>query len=158
MPKVLIVDDEPGLAHLVSTILIDEGYQVSVLSDTRPEMIRAAVGRLEPDCILLDSAGRAAYGGSWVEAAWLHDRARPVPTIMFTAHAQAEQEAREGESPRSRAAAFTAILPKPFDLDDLLETVARCTALSASFERSARETSSPPPGANGPASELVTGP
>ena len=87
---VLVVDDDPVLANLVQAILTDEGYLVSVLTTVASDAIRTAVGRLEPDCVLLDSRGPADYGASWLDAAWAHARAgrprrrspsrRPCPT------------------------------------------------------------------------------
>jgi CheY-like chemotaxis protein len=42
---------------------------------------------------------------------------------MFTAHKADLAEARAGQTERSAAAEFAAILPKPFDLDELLAAV-----------------------------------
>jgi CheY-like chemotaxis protein len=47
---------------------------------------------------------------------------------MFTVDAGAASEAETGESARSRAAGFAAVLPKPFDLDELLGAVARAAS------------------------------
>jgi CheY-like chemotaxis protein len=140
--KVLIVEDDPVLGDLVHTILVDEGYTASVLGApllgrADPDALRAAVGRLEPDCVLLDSGGRGTMPDtSWVEAAWLHDRARAVPVIMFTVDGEATDEAREGRSARSRAAGFFAVLDKPFDLDELVATVARAVGNAVPFDAS----------------------
>jgi CheY-like chemotaxis protein len=54
---VLVVDDDPVLANLVRSVLTEEGYAVSVLTTVTSDAIRTAVGRLEPDCLLLDSRG-----------------------------------------------------------------------------------------------------
>jgi CheY-like chemotaxis protein len=139
--KVLIVEDDTVLGDLVHAILVDEGYTASVLGApllgrAAPDALRAAVGRLEPDCVLLDSGGRGAYDTSWAEAAWLHQRARPVPVVMFTADAGSTKEARASESARSRAAGFFAVLDKPFDLDELLATVARAVGQAVPFDAS----------------------
>jgi CheY-like chemotaxis protein len=136
MPKVLIIDDDGDIAELVAAVLTDEGMAVSILSTVSPEAIRVAVGQLEPDCVLLDGGGPAGFGPSWLEAAWLHDRSRPVPVIMFTADAQAVQEALEQQTERSRAAPFVASLAKPFNLDELVETIARCVGQAVPFNQS----------------------
>lgn len=134
--RVLLIDSDDDVTELVSAMLTDEGYDVSVLTTADHDSIAAAVGRLEPDCILLDGTGPIDFGGGWDEAAYLSDRARAVPTVMFTAHAQAVHEARQGTSNRAQAAGFAAIVPKPFGLDDLLEAVASACGRSVRFDRS----------------------
>lgn len=94
------------------------------------------MGRVEPDCILLDSAEGPAFGGSWSEAAYLSQRDRAVPSVMFTAHAGAVAEAREGATERALEADFAAIVPKPFSLDELLDAVATATGRSQRFNHS----------------------
>jgi DNA-binding response OmpR family regulator len=63
VPAVLIVDDDRDIAELVEAVLTDASYTVSLLHQLEPEMVVAAVGRLEPDCLLLDSSGRAGASG-----------------------------------------------------------------------------------------------
>jgi CheY-like chemotaxis protein len=132
---VLVVDDDAVLAALVQTALSDEGYTVAVLTTLTSAAIRTAVGRLEPDCLLLDSRGPTDYGDSWRDAAWAHARARAVPVVMFTASLAIQQEAQVGASARSRAAGLFAVLGKPFDLDELLATVARAVGSVAPVAR-----------------------
>ena len=125
MAKVLVIDDDRDLDELLHAVLTDEGHIVSALSAVDSHAMRVAVGQLEPDCILLDGGGPGEYGQSWVEAAWLQARSRSIPVIMFTADSAAVREAEEGMSERSREAGFAAVMPKPFDLDRLIETVGR---------------------------------
>ena len=134
---VLIVDNDRDVADMVRAALQDEGYRVSIVGDLAADAIAGAVGSLEPDAVLLDGQDHnAAYGSSWVEAAKLADRPRPVPVIMFTAHSADLAEARAGTSARATAARFAAILSKPFDLDELLDAVDRATGRSVPFDRS----------------------
>ena len=132
---VLVVDDDPVLSGLVQTVLTDEGYRVAVLTTLSSDAIRTAVGRLEPDCVLLDSRGPTDYGDSWLDAAWARARPRAVPVVMFTASLAAQREAEAGASARSRDAGLFAVLGKPFDLDELVATVARAVGSVASFDR-----------------------
>jgi CheY-like chemotaxis protein len=132
---VLVVDDDPVLADLVRAALRDEGYRVSVLTTLSSEAIRTAVERLEPDCLLLDSRSPLDYGASWLDAAWARARERAVPVVMFTASLAAQQEAEAGASARSQEARLFAVLGKPFDLDELLATVARAVGSVAPFDR-----------------------
>jgi len=134
--RVLVVDGDDDVTELVSAMLTDEGYAVGVLTTTDHDSIAAEVGRLEPDCILLDGTGPVDFGGGWDMAAYLADRSRRVPTVMFTAHSLAVREARRGTSHRAQAAGFAAVLAKPFALDELLEAVATATGRSTPFDRS----------------------
>ncbi len=137
--KVLIVDNDRDISELLKALLTDEGYEVTGLLEHEQDDVAAAVGRVEPDCVILDGESGAGgeYGVSWAEAAALQARGRKVPVIMFTAHAPASDEAAAGESDRARAANFTAILRKPFDLDELMDAVAKATGESVRFDRSA---------------------
>jgi DNA-binding response OmpR family regulator len=123
--SVLIVDDDQDISKIVAEVLSEEGLQISVLCDSQPAAIHAEIARLEPDVVLLDGGGGVGYGDSWVNAAWMRERSRPIPVIMFTAHTGELAEAQLGVSDRSKSAAFLGFLPKPFDLRVLVETVAR---------------------------------
>ena len=135
-PRVLVVDDDADVADVVRAILEDEGYAVTVLSNGAHDVVARAVGSIEPDCILLDGSTGTEYGGSWGEAAYLADRDRSIPVVMFSAHRWAVREALEGTSERVIAAQFAAVVAKPFDLDELLEAVASATKRAIPFDRS----------------------
>jgi CheY-like chemotaxis protein len=134
--RVLVVDHDQDIQDLVHALLTDEGYAVDALSNTDYESVAAAVGRLEPDCILLDDVPGTAYLDSWSAAASIAHRTRPVPTVMFSANASATREARDGTSERARAAEFADVLQKPFSLDELLECVASASGRSVRFDGS----------------------
>ena len=134
--RVLIVDRDADVAGVVQAILTDEGYLATTITDQSHEAITRAVGRLEPDCLLLDGASSSEYGASWTEAALLAGRSRAIPVVMFSAHAPALREAADGTSDRAIAAGFAAVLPKPFDIDELLDAVGRATNRSVAFDRS----------------------
>ena len=122
---VLVIEDDRDIGTLVESILTDEGFVVSLFGGGGLDAIRAAVARVEPDCILLDGESPLGYGASWAEAAWIATRDRAVPVIMFTGHAAAIREAEDNTSVRSRGAGFAAVVQKPFDLDHLIATVAQ---------------------------------
>lgn len=123
--RVLVIDSDRDIAEIVHAVLTDAGFGVSLLVDVCSDAIRVAVSKQEPDCVLLDGQCSADYGESWLDAAWMQTRGRPIPVIMFTVDAPAASEARELSSARSHAARFEAVLGKPFDLDELVDCVAR---------------------------------
>lgn len=123
--SVLIVDDDRDVSALVTDVLREAGFRVSELADMSPEAIRAEAARIEPDVVLLDGADKLGYGESWAGAAWLHERDRPIAVVMFTSSARDVAEGEQGETERSRRAAFVGFVVKPFDLDDLVDVVTR---------------------------------
>jgi len=134
--RVLVVEDDAAIADVLVTLLRDEGYRVSVLRVSGTDAVRTAVGRLEPDCVLLDGESPHGYGASWGEAAWLRGRSRLVPVVMLTGHGSDVQEARAAHSARSQAAAFSGVVAKPFDIDELLDAVARAVGRAEPFDGS----------------------
>jgi CheY-like chemotaxis protein len=134
--QILIIDDDRDIVEIARAVLVDEGFLVSTMMDGTSEMVRTAVNQLEPDCVLLDGESPVAYGRSWEEAAWLSQRARPVPVIMFTAGGRDIAEAQDSESERSVAAGFASIISKPFDLDELVDLVRQAVGQSVPFDAS----------------------
>ncbi len=127
---VLVVDDDAMIAEVVTEVLVEEGYAVTTLARPNTEAIHATVTELQPDCVLLDSDVPGSFGVSWASAAWIAAQRQAVPVIMFSADAQATAEARRHESMRSQAAHFSSVLPKPFDVDELLRVVALAVSRS----------------------------
>lgn len=135
-PSVLCVDDDRDVAEVVAAILEGEGYAVSSLYDVTDDGLLRTIGSLEPDAILLDSAANTGYDESWELAATIRHRSRPIPVVMFTGHQRDVEEAQEGASDRTHEAGFAGILFKPFDLDDLVQTVGQAVGRSEPFDRS----------------------
>jgi two-component system nitrogen regulation response regulator NtrX len=136
--RVLVVDDDQGLREVVTAVLEDEGYQVTSLDHVSDDAIRAAIGRIEPDCILLDGAQAIEFAESWTTAADVRQRQRPIPTVMFTAHTRDAAEAVAGTSERAIEAGFAAVITKPFNIDELLATIERAVGIGAPFNHSQR--------------------
>jgi DNA-binding NtrC family response regulator len=133
--SVLIVDDDQDVSALVADVLQDAGFRVSRLTHAQSELIRAEVGRLEPDVVLLDGSDKLDYGEAWADAAWLHERERAVAAIMFTGHAKDLEEGQQHETQRSRRAAFVGFIGKPFDLDTLVTAVRRAARDASSVKQ-----------------------
>lgn len=138
MKKVLIADDDRDISDLVRALLTDEGYEVACLYESPGDAVIAAVGRLEPDCVILDGEPGPIgdYGASWKDAASMRARGRSIPVLMFTAHGRAADEAQASESERARAAGFAAVIRKPFDVDEIVDAVAKATGSVPRFDSS----------------------
>ena len=117
LPTVLVIDPSPELCDLLQAFLTSEGYQVvvaatlaqaqAVLTHQRPDLVLSEV--------LLPDAAPFAVRELLAAAA----ATRALPLVLCTG-AVAEVEADAA----GLAQAGVAVLLKPFDLDDLLATVA----------------------------------
>ena len=134
---VLVVDNDRDITEVARAVLTDEGYKVEALAELTADAISAAVGRIEPDVVLLDGESQNdGYGTSWAAAAALATRHRAIPVVMFSAHGGDMREARDGATKRSQAARFAGIVPKPFDVEMLVDVIARAAGRGAVFDRS----------------------
>jgi len=111
--SVLVVDDEPTIGELVSTLLELEGYETRTAWNGRD-----ALDQLEtwqPDAIVLDMLMPVMDGPAFLRAQQANPRLRTIPVIAMSA------STRHGAGSGTRGA--TAVLPKPFRLDDLVAHV-----------------------------------
>jgi CheY-like chemotaxis protein len=111
--SILVIDDDPAILDTVSEILEFEGYPV-LRAANGAEGLRC-VEQSRPALILLDM--RMPLLDGWGFARALQERGVAVPIVVMTAAQDARRWALE--------IGATAHLPKPFDLSDLLDTVAR---------------------------------
>lgn len=111
---VLVIDDDQTMRDLATEVLADEGYLAVAAPDTGVGI--AELGRRPVDLILLNPGTFALADEAFVQAA--HGTAgRRVPVLLWTGWPK----------PAERAAALGAdgALPKPTDLNVLLELVRR---------------------------------
>jgi CheY-like chemotaxis protein len=127
MPRILVVDDTPALLDVIRTCLESEGYRVRTCLESR-HAVRMA--REEPpDVIMLDLVMPEVSG--WEVLAEL--RADPAfgrtPVIVCTAYvAEAMGRLSELKGPDQHLG----LLPKPFDLEELIEVAASVSTAALS--------------------------
>jgi len=119
--RILVVDDEPDIRRLVSEILEDEGYQVSMAENA--DTAKSLKNSIQPDLILLD-IWMPDIDGITLLKEWVADDNALCPVIMMSGHGSVEAAV---EATRLGAYDF---LEKPLSLAKLLLIVAR--ALEAS--------------------------
>jgi CheY-like chemotaxis protein len=122
-PRILIVDDTPVLLDIIRKSLHDEGYSVRTCLESRYAVEMAHEWR--PDVIMLDVVMPEVSG--WEVLAEL--RADPgfarTPVIVCTAYvAEAMGRLAELKGPDQHLG----LLPKPFELEELLEVVGSVTS------------------------------
>ena len=113
---VLIVEDDPDIAHVLMVLLAEEGYVVACASGGT-----AALNLLEtqaPACILLDMKMDAHPDGI-LDGHWflhqLKEGGRWYPIIAMAATPSLLEE--------SVSLGCAAVLVKPFEIDEVLETI-----------------------------------
>lgn len=109
---VLVVDDDDSIRSMLVEILSNEGYTVVAARDGMEAL--AAIERATPSVVLLDLL-MPMLGGRAV-ADVLRQNGSSVPIVVMTA---------SEEAARSREFHADAYVEKPFELDELLATVAR---------------------------------
>jgi GAF domain-containing protein/ActR/RegA family two-component response regulator len=126
--RALVVDDEPGMVDLVTTLLKEAGWQVEVAATGRSALERVRAIRYDvivSDIRMPDGSGEAFYRAAVQEQAALARRF--VFITGDTANPSAWQFLEEVQAP---------ILEKPFAAADLFRAIERLTILTsrAAFE------------------------
>lgn len=111
--KVLVVEDDPTVREVLSTLLGFEGCDVELAEDGETGL--AVADRIHPDVVLLDIMMPGLDGYDVCRA--LKADPRPPKVVMVTAKTSQEDEA-EGV-----AAGADAYLKKPFSPLELLQAV-----------------------------------
>ena len=117
MITVLIVEDEAPLADLLAALLSEEGYRVVTARDGREGLARLAAER--PDLVLSDIMMPRLDGIGLCQQMQADPAYQAIPLVFMSAAPRALL------ADECRYAAFVA---KPFDLDQVLDTVTRVLA------------------------------
>jgi DNA-binding NtrC family response regulator len=116
IPVVLVIDDEPSIRLLCRVNLELAGYEVreaATIDDARAELMDGI------DLVLLDMHVGVERGETLLEELVQ----RKIPVAVVTGSVDLDAAAAKGA---------TAVLAKPFTIEDLEATVARLAALSPS--------------------------
>jgi DNA-binding response OmpR family regulator len=113
--KILIMDDDPTIADLLTEALADEGY--ATFMSTQSLRFYDAIREHQPDLVLLDVMMPYLDGHDELKLlAMAVDH--QIPVIVVTALLTAGNEEQE-----FREAGVVHIVYKPFDLDKLIDLV-----------------------------------
>ena len=111
MKKVLVVDDEPVVRAVVRDVLREEGYAVVEAPDGRTML--EILARESPDLVLMDVMMPGIDGREVYRVLRSREDLPDVPVVMMSAAVHANR----------LDPSIAAFLPKPFDLDQLMEAV-----------------------------------
>jgi len=114
--RVLVVDDDDTIRELIATALSDEGYEIQTAMHGADAL--HLIARWPPDLILLDMRMPVMDGWEFSEA-YRQLPGPQAPIVVLTA-------GRDAANAASQVAA-AGFVSKPFDLNSLLEIVARFT-------------------------------
>ena len=112
--QILVIEDDRDIRNLIGQVLSDEGYDLTFVDGLDRAPIRAV-----PDVVITDLVGVRPYTSDLARA-WVRrvqDRYPQIPVIVCTAQELALKELD--------ALGAAAVLPKPFAIDLLIQTVAR---------------------------------
>ncbi len=112
--RVLLLEDNKQSLDLIEEILSDEGYHVIAFDHYEPV---DNIVDFDPQLILLDIRLSDGYGHLLCQDLKNDVRTKEIPVILVSGAGNLEKIARD-----SHADDF---LPKPFDLQDLVEIVKR---------------------------------
>ncbi len=123
--EILIVDDEVGIRELLSEILQDEGYRVSVAENATAA--RAYRVKQQPALVLLDIWMPDTDGVTLLRE-WATAGQLTMPVVMMSGHGTIETAVEA-----TKIGAFD-FLEKPVGLQKLLSTVARALKVASAKE------------------------
>lgn len=110
---ILVVDDDPEILAMLRDFLESEGLAVRTASNGAEAL--EALDDVVPALILLDM--RMPVLDGWAFAERFHERALTYPIVVMTAAESARRWAEE--------IGATGYIAKPFDVNELLETIER---------------------------------
>ena len=117
VPRVLVIEDDPGIRSLLEEVLTSGGLKVRL--ETDGEFAVEAVRAFKPDVILLDIGLPGVHGMAVLDALQADDILCMVPVVMISAW---RAESLIGRAFDNGAVDF---LTKPFDMDELRASIYR---------------------------------
>ena len=131
MAQILIVDDSPDIRGLLANLLMAEGHRVATAEDGHDAIQRIGVDHF--DLVVLDVMMPKQDGYSVLKEMRRSGLRDEMKIVMLTA--------KSGESDWARGYTLGAddYITKPFEVDELLASVARLLSMSKEQIRSRRE-------------------
>ena len=114
---ILVVEDDPAIRRLVSMVLQRHGYQVDIAADGLEAVLK--LGLVEYDAIVLDLMMPHLDGFMFLNTFAREDPERLRKVIVTSAASPAVIRERMDRVPFD-------LLPKPFDIGELVQRVRAC--------------------------------
>lgn len=111
--RILILDDNQDILEIVHETLTYEDFEVQ--STSRSDAVMPLVEKFIPDLVILDYRVAGLNGGELCRQIKAHPDFSDTPVIIFSAYINRNEELI--------AYGCDAVINKPFDLTELVETV-----------------------------------
>jgi CheY-like chemotaxis protein len=115
MAAVLVVDDEVGIANLLSDVLSDEGHRVLVAVNGYEALKRAVEER--PDLVITDFMMPLMDGAQLIKAMADHPDLRDVPVFLMSSAPEA--------AICDKCLGYAIFIRKPFEIYGVIDLVTR---------------------------------
>ena len=115
LKRVLVLDDNQDILEIVHEALSYEHFEVKSVSESGKVM--ALVAEFSPDLVILDYRVAGENGGEICKQIKSNPEFNDIPVIIFSAYINHNDEVL--------AYGCDAIINKPFDLIELIETILR---------------------------------
>ncbi|MCG1024342.1 response regulator [Dehalobacter sp.] len=115
MNKILVVEDNPVIGMVIQTVLTDEGHQVEVRKSAMEGLYLMYTGFI-PDLVLTDLIMREMDGRDFIQKMRNDKKLCSIPAVIITASIPNAENLPDKDQ-------FQGLLSKPFDLEELVETV-----------------------------------
>jgi CheY-like chemotaxis protein len=115
MAIVFTIEDNPSISMVINLALTDEGHTVIVFNDCLKAYEELEKG-MKPDIILVDLRMPGMNGKELIEKIRANPKINNVPVTIITGSIPSEETLPPKGS-------YQALMQKPFDLQDLINTV-----------------------------------
>lgn len=116
--KIWVIDDDLSILEVVKIILEDSNYNVLTISEV--EEFNKKIKKELPDLILLDFWMSGTDGKDIAKSLKSQKETKKIPIVMVSALSDCKKIAKESGA--------DGYLSKPFDMDDLINTVKKYTS------------------------------
>jgi CheY-like chemotaxis protein len=123
MARILVIDDEPSIRHLIRTILLDEGHDIETAANGRDALEKVILA--VPDLIVLDLMMPEMDGWRFLEELHLRGLRKQTRVVIVSGHFDPATASR-GERRAARL-----FLPKPFEPEVLVQLIEDALARDA---------------------------
>ena len=120
MANVLVVEDNPSIGLVIELALTDEGHHVELLKNALDGLSIMQNAQV-PDLVLTDLRLPGMNGRDFVLKMRSDHRLQGVPVVIITGSIPEPKILPNSDQ-------YQGLLLKPFDLDDLTDTVSRLTS------------------------------